>query len=99
MFGLTEASTRRRPVCVGRSIAASSGSVLAGQSFTLTVKPLKQRLVRPARGRLPRMFGTLAFAKQLGAGGVARDQAEAREHIDRCRRCGGDRKATAPACG
>ena len=30
MFGLTEASTSRRAVGVGRPIAASSGSILAG---------------------------------------------------------------------
>ena len=35
MFGLTEASTRRRAVCVGRPISASAGSVLAGESFML----------------------------------------------------------------
>ena len=35
VFGLTEASTRRRAVCVGRPIAASSGSILAGESFML----------------------------------------------------------------
>ena len=37
MFGLTEASTSRRAVGVGRSIAASSGSILAGESFMLRV--------------------------------------------------------------
>ena len=35
MFGLTEASTRRRAVGVGRPITASAGSILAGESFML----------------------------------------------------------------
>ena len=33
MLGLTEASTRRRAVAAGRPISASSGSILAGESF------------------------------------------------------------------
>ena len=37
MFSLTEASTRRRVVAVGRPIAASAGSILAGQSFMMKV--------------------------------------------------------------
>ena len=37
VFSLTEASTSRRAVCVGRPIAASSGSILAGESFMFTV--------------------------------------------------------------
>ena len=37
MFSLTEASTRRRAVGVGRPIAASEVSILAGESFTLMV--------------------------------------------------------------
>ena len=37
MFGLTQASTRRRAVAVGRPISASSGSILAGESFMLMV--------------------------------------------------------------
>ena len=36
MFGLVEASTSRRAVAVGRPIAASSGSILASESFVLT---------------------------------------------------------------
>lgn len=35
MFSLTEASIRRRAVAVGCPIAASSGSILAGESFML----------------------------------------------------------------
>ena len=35
MFGLTEASTSRRAVAVGRPIAVSSGSILVGKSFTI----------------------------------------------------------------
>ena len=38
MFGLTEASTSRRAVCVGCPIAVSAGSILAGKSFMLTVR-------------------------------------------------------------
>ena len=37
MFGLTEASTSRRAVDVTRPIAASSGSILASESFMLKV--------------------------------------------------------------
>ena len=37
MFGLTEASTRRRAVAAGGPIAASSGSILAGELFMLMV--------------------------------------------------------------
>lgn len=43
---------------------------------TSTRRAVQQRLVRPARGRLPRMFGTLALASNLAAGGVVRDQVE-----------------------
>ena len=34
-YGTWRSKTRRRAVCVGRPIAASAGSVLAGESFTL----------------------------------------------------------------
>ena len=46
MFGLTEASTRRRAVCVGLPITASAGSILAGESFMLRAKSAEHS--RPA---------------------------------------------------
>ena len=58
VFGLTEASTSRRAVCVGRPIAASSGSVLAGESFTLRVQALNKRTARSTDFRLqPALWG------------------------------------------
>ena len=57
MFGLTEASTRRRPVCLGRPIAASSGSILAGESFMLKAEKHFRR-VRGYRD-LQRLLGAL----------------------------------------
>ena len=62
MFRLTEASTRRRAVGVGRPIAASSESILAGQSFMLRAiigndsTPPGERLhAGVARGLVPRL--------------------------------------------
>ena len=49
MFGLTEASTRRRAVPVGRPIAASSGSSLVGESFMLKVTHVRLSALAPAR--------------------------------------------------
>ena len=56
MFGLTEASTSRSAVCVGRSIAASSGSILAGESFMLRVS--RPDLDGGARLRRTHLAGT-----------------------------------------
>ena len=49
LFGLTEASTRRRAVGDDRPIAASAASVLTGESFMLTVMHVRLSALAPAR--------------------------------------------------
>ena len=61
MFSLTEASTRRRAVAAGRPIAASPGSILAGESFMVKVNaaPITRDSRTDDRAAVGRSAGSL----------------------------------------
>ena len=60
VFELTEASTSRRAVGVGRPIAAFSGSILAGESFMFRVTHVRLSALAQIRATHDHMLETLA---------------------------------------